>query len=212
MGTREIKIKNMKRIIAVFIFIVSICSIYAQSSYTCDHCSGTGKQTTRCTNRHCHNGAIYCTICDYRGTVERRCSSCAGNGIVNKEINKTCEYCKGARYTRMSKETPCSCRGGKRPQRDRNGRTIYVNCSRCNGSGTLTSYYNAACRPCAGKGYKSETSQVQCNSCNGMRVIKETCSRCKGKGCYPCETCGGYANITQTCERCRGGGKIYVKD
>ena len=71
----------------------------------------------------------------------------------------------------MSKETPCSCRGGKRPV-TQNGRTVYVDCSRCSGTGVLISYYNAACRYCGGRGVRgTETVYNTCHSCNGNGKI-----------------------------------------
>lgn len=201
----------MKRFLfALFVAFISYAS-FAQNSHTCPVCHGKGKKVERCDNHKCHNGAIYCETCNYRGVVHKSCYTCNGSGQTSKTVNKTCEYCNGERYKRMSKETPCSCRGGKRPV-TQNGRTVYVDCSRCSGTGVLISYYNAACRYCGGRGVRgTETVYNTCHSCNGNGKISSECSTCGGKGCYPCSRCGGYANIERTCSRCHGSGQIYTE-
>ncbi len=202
----------MTKTLIIFLLLSLSHSAYSQSSYTCDACKGSGKKPIPCTNSNCHNGAIYCSICDFRGIVESTCTSCHGNGIINKSIKETCPDCNGTRYTRVPQETPCSCRGGKRPQRSRGGETIYIDCNRCNGTGMLISYFNAGCRPCGGRGYKTLNVQEQCNTCNGKGTSKSTCTRCDGKGCYVCSTCSGYGSLTGTCDICKGFGRIYAKD
>lgn len=202
----------MKRILLIVFVVSALASlnIHAQTSHTCTTCQGSGKSVERCPN-NCHNGAIFCTTCDYRGSIRKSCSSCNGRGSISSTVNKRCLSCGGSRYTKMSKQTPCTCRGGKRPQTTRGGNTIYVDCSRCNGTGYLTSYYNAACRTCGGTGYSgTETTSRSCTSCGGVGSISSTCSKCGGKGCYTCSTCKGYANITATCSRCKGYGVIYT--
>lgn len=198
----------MKRITFVLFAIFLATISQAQTTHECPECSGTGEKVERCGN--CHNGAIYCSTCDYRGVVYHNCYSCNGSGQISSTVNKRCDECNGVGYTRMSKEKPCSCRGGKRPV-TRNGRTVYVDCSRCSGAGYLLEYYNAGCRYCGGDGYSgTETVYNTCSSCSGNGSVKETCSTCNGKGCYVCDVCKGYANIKVTCKRCSGTGHIYV--
>ncbi len=201
----------MRKLFLLFILIASFTAIKAQVSHTCDICKGTGKEISKCSNHDCHNGAIYCKTCDFRGVINNTCNNCGGSGQIANTVKKVCNDCNGERYFRMSKQTPCSCRGGKRPI-TRYGRTEYIDCSRCNGSGYLTEYYNAACRPCAGTGYKgTEIVYNTCYSCNGKGNISETCYTCNGKGCYPCSTCGGYARISTDCSECHGSGKVYTQ-
>lgn len=199
----------MAKIILTFTILFSALSLCAQSRNTCPDCNGDGEKIERCSD--CHNGAVYCKTCDYRGTIDSNCSSCNGQGYTLETVKKTCSSCQGARYTRMQKSTPCSCRGGKRPQTTRGGNVVYIDCSRCNGTGQLISYYNAACRYCAGSGYSgTETKQNTCYNCNGAGVKKETCYTCNGKGAYVCSVCHGYANIKKPCKRCSGYGFIYT--
>lgn len=199
----------MKYILTVIITLLTL-SAFGQTRNTCPTCNGDGKTIEKCHN-NCHNGAIYCTTCDYSGQRKSNCSSCYGKGYTTETVKKTCEYCNGSRYKRMEKSTPCSCRGGKRPQTTRGGSVIYIDCSRCSGTGQLTSYYNAACRYCAGSGYRgTENRQKTCYSCNGNGYKKTTCTTCDGKGCYPCRVCKGYANIKKDCRRCGGYGVIYT--
>lgn len=196
----------MKRHVCLFIFTISVIIVFGQTSYTCPDCSGRGKSVERCS---CHNGAIYCMTCDYKGVVEKQCYSCYGSGTKTTTKNKACDQCGGARYAKMEKQTPCSCRGGKRPT-TRYGTTVYVDCTRCSGKGYLISYYNAACRYCGGRGYSgTENITIQCDACSGNGKSISTCSVCEGKGCYPCSKCGGYGNLTITCRRCNGNGSIY---
>lgn len=201
----------MRKTIYIIILLITYISSqsFAQTSHTCPTCKGRGKSIVRCDR--CHNGAIYCETCDYRGVVYSNCYTCNGRGQTSKTVRKTCAYCNGERYTRKQKESACSCRGGKRPI-TRNGRTEYITCSRCSGTGVLISYYNAACRYCGGEGYYgTENISQTCSSCSGNGTIKSTCNTCKGKGCYVCSACDGYANIEKTCTRCNGYGKIYTQ-
>lgn len=197
----------MRFFIIAFISLILSIDTFAQSSYTCPDCDGEGKTIRKC--NECHNGAIYCTTCDYRGVVNNHCYSCSGRGVTTTTKQKVCDYCNGSRYTRMEKQTPCSCRGGKRPM-TRNGATVYVDCSRCSGVGYLTSYYNAGCRYCGARGYSgTENVNMTCSTCNGKGSTTKTCTVCDGKGAYVCSRCRGYANLTEKCTRCNGWGKIY---
>lgn len=200
----------MYRIILTLIFVLSSTILSAQTSHTCPSCGGSGKRVERCSNSACHNGAIYCTRCDYTGYTRSTCYNCSGQGYKTKEKSKVCSECRGSRYTKMEKQVSCTCRNGKVPKSTNQG-TIYVNCSRCNGRGYKIEYYNAACRYCGGSGYRgTETVREKCTSCNGSGSKKETCSKCGGKGCYVCPTCHGYANVEKTCGRCNGSGRVYT--
>ena len=201
----------MKKVVLLFIFTTLLTTAHAQVSHTCDRCKGSGKELVRCTNSDCHNGAIYCKTCDFRGVINNTCYNCGGSGQTSNTVKKVCDNCGGNRYFKMSQQKPCSCRGGKRPI-TRHGRTEYIDCNRCHGSGYLTEYYNAACRPCGGTGYNgTETTYNTCYSCSGNGYTSTTCSTCDGKGCYPCSTCGGYAKISTNCGECLGSGKVYTQ-
>lgn len=199
----------MNRIFITIVFLLSAFVLNAQTSHTCPSCNGKGSTIEQCTR--CRNGAIYCTYCDYSGKISTRCGSCDGNGYTMKEKRAVCSSCNGRRYTQMEKQVSCSCRGGKRPMTSRDGRTTYVDCSRCSGRGYLIEYYNAACRNCGGSGYRgTEYVKEKCSSCYGKGSIESVCSRCNGNGAYKCNVCNGYENITRTCSRCRGTGRIYT--
>lgn len=183
---------------------------FSQTRHDCPDCDG-GTITERCPSSVCHNGAVYCTACDYSGKIEVTCSSCSGSGSIDKEKRKTCENCKGQRYFKKEQRKPCSCRGGKRPI-TKNGQTVYIDCDRCSGKGYLPSYYNEDCSVCSGSGYDGyETISNTCSSCSGSGKSTQTCSICSGNGGFPCPTCKGYANISKKCDRCKGNGEIYTE-
>ena len=197
----------MKKItLVLFAFFLATVS-YAQKKEKCTECN-YGKKVVRCDN--CHKGVIYCTTCDYTGVVSHDCSSCYGSGQTSRTISMKCDVCKGRGYERVSKEKPCSCRGGKRPV-TRNGQTVYIDCSRCGGVGYKIENYNENCSYCGGDGYDgTETVYNTCSSCNGNGKVEKTCSVCQGKGGNVCDVCKGYANIEVDCERCYGEGWLYV--
>lgn len=185
---------------------VSAETLWAQSTVTCPDCNGTRKVTEACGN--CHNGAVFCDYCSGRGRIDNTCSQCNGAGYVQKTRAKTCPYCNGQRYREVNQPVSCTCRGGKRPI-SQGGRVVYVDCSRCGGSGQLDHYVRVACRYCGGKGQTgTEIIQERC-SCHGG-AFESTCGHCHGRGAYMCPKCQGYASIQRTCGRCNGNGYIYV--
>lgn len=181
--------------------------------YTCPECKGEKEIPTVCPNPKCRNGAIYCEVCDYSGSITRQCDACSGKGEITREKNKPCPYCHGKKYIKKEKQEPCThCRNGKVPRKNRVGETEWVIHTECKGTGSITSTYNATCRPCAGTGVNGkETYTEECKACEGKGSITETCTQCNGKRCYPCPTCDGYANIRTPCSRCKGHGVIYTK-
>ena len=200
----------MKKFGLILLILFACSWSHAQTRHTCPQCSGKGKTVETCSN--CRRGAVYCTLCDYSGKVTSRCSSCSGRGYTTKSEKVKCDYCGGKGYEMKDVMSPCSCRGGKRPTTSRGGQTIYVDCSRCGGTGQVASgRTRAACRPCAGRGYTGyEEKRVDCYTCGGSGSITRNCSRCDGKGAYSCKMCEGYGNITRTCGRCNGNGVIYA--
>lgn len=199
-----------KSVIVILLCCLFAGEICAQDKITCPSCNGSGTIVERCTN--CRNGVIPCTTCQMAGQIRERCPYCSG-GYVSKTVKKTCSYCNGSRYSRESKESPCtSCRNGKRPVTTRGGGIQYVDCSRCGGSGVIVSYYNAACRYCGGTGYSgTETQTERCTNCtNGY--VNQTCPNCNGARGTVCPKCNGYANVKTSCNRCRGYGAIYVNN
>ncbi len=185
--------------------LVFTCTLSAQSTVTCPTCDGSGKVTKRC--GHCHNGAIFCETCNYTGKIKERCYEC-DNGYIETTVKKRCTQCNHG-YVRVNRPTPCSCRGGKRPQKGPGGQTVYVTCNRCNGRGQLDNYVSERCSYCGGSGYSGTETKREKHHCN-YGWIEKTCGECNGKRSYLCSHCQGYANVSTTCDRCRGNGRIYV--
>jgi DnaJ-class molecular chaperone len=202
----------------------------ASHEYTCPECKGEKEVPIRCTNPKCHNGAIYCEACDYKGTISQRCTACDGKGEITKEKTKPCSECNGKKYTMKEKQDNCThCRNGKVPSTNRRGEKVWVDHKDCNGTGYITSTYKATCRACGGDGIQKkkhagangrsvytrendvETVKVKCDACSGKGKVEKTCTKCNGKACYPCPTCEGYGNIRKPCSRCNGNGVIFAK-
>ena len=190
----------MKKILLALLFILGVYVAKAQTEHKCPNCNGNGEIVRKCTA--CHNGAVMCKTCDYSGKVESRCNTCNGSGSTTQKVRKVCYNCNGQRYFKKENSRPCSCRGGKRPI-TRNGKTEYIDCDRCKGTGSLVSYTNEACSVCGGSGYygHDEVSK-SCNSCGGNGSVSKNCPTCLGKGAFACTICKGYANINSKCGRC----------
>lgn len=202
----------IKRIFITITFVLSfVISTQAQSKATCPSCGGAKTTIQQCS--HCHNGAIFCSVCSGRGAVAANCGSCGGSGMQNRSEKTQCPSCNGQRYSRENRPVSCTCRGGKRPVTSRSGGVTYVDCSRCGGKGTIDNYVNVACRQCGATGYTgSHTVSTTCGNCHGSGTISNTCTHCSGNGSYACSTCGGYARMRVDCTTCRGEGYVYVKD
>lgn len=200
--------KKLILLIALILLAIPADLSAQDHKVTCPQCNGRCKIVTRCS--YCHNGAVICSSCRGLGTTSTRCSNCS-NGYVNKSSRITCSSCRGAGTTKVPQSKPCTCRGGKVPSTSRGGNTIYINCSRCNGTGSLTSYVDKYCSACRGSGYTVRSERVKCSYCNNG-VISTTCSNCKGRRAVPCTNCKGYANIEENCSRCRGLGYVFVAD
>lgn len=203
--------KKIKLIMTLLIMSIST-SLCAQSMINCSDCSGSGYVANKCTN--CKNGYNNCTACNNSGRISSTCTDCSGRGYTTQTKDKVCSACGGSRYTKMSKQVKCpNCRDGQRPTTTRGGNTTYVACSRCNGSSYITEFYNAACRPCGGRGVNGTTTvNTNCSSCSSSGRIPSTCSRCNGAGSLICGTCQGYGSIKNSCRRCGGRGKVYARD
>lgn len=181
--------------------------------YTCPECKGAKTVPIRCTNPKCHNGAIYCEACDYKGTISHRCETCDGSGEVLEHAKTKCSKCNGKKYVTQEEQIKCiHCRNGKRPTTQR-GKAVYVDCNVCQGKGYKIEIKKVACPVCKGRPYAIERNPhtEKCKACNGEGSVADICSKCNGKACYPCPTCDGYANIQNPCSRCNGKGVIYAK-
>ncbi len=197
----------MKKFLLLFMAFMAVSiTISAQDWVTCPSCQGSKKEYAKCS--YCHNGAIMCNQC-YNGTKRTRCGYCSG-GYVSKTVKQTCSTCQGSRTISQNQRKKCSCRDGRRPVAGRDGRTRYVDCSRCGGTGELNNYVRVGCPTCNATGYSgTHTVREKCYQCdNGY--VSETCSTCSGRGSYICSTCEGYSNVTRSCSRCNAYGKIAV--
>lgn len=128
---------------------------------------------------------------------------------------ETCKECKGEKYVTCT-ESECDgrhnwtctiCHGDGK-----------VSCNKCSGDGKVT------CKDCKGHGYVKCGSMISISGCNGkgykevassgrngdsMRIVKETCTRCHGKGEVPCKDCGTKGEVK--CEKCSGLGDVECK-
>lgn len=84
-----------------------------------------------------------------------------------------CKVCNGQGFT-MYRDCP-TCHGNKK-------KTELVNCSRCNGKGTIKDRYgdDQKCPQCDGA--KKEFIEYTCPTCNGTGEEKVPCRACNGKG------------------------------
>lgn len=190
---------------------------HSPHKFPCPVCKGDKEVPVPCPNPDCHNGAVYCEECNYTGYIQHKCDVCNGEGTVSEHRKIPCTKCKGEKFVEEIRQEKCThCRDGKVPRKSRGkfqqDKTVYVDCSYCNGTGMVLVKYKVPCDACRRNGYKieREPTTVKCEACKGQGYIKEKCKKCDGKGCYPCPTCKGYANIREKCSRCKGYGVIYT--
>ena len=132
---------------------------------------------------------------------------------------ETCKECKGEKYITCT-ESKCNgrhnwtctiCHGDGK-----------VSCNKCTGDGKVT------CKDCKGHGYVKCGSMISISGCNGkgykevatydkainqgrfLGNVKETCSKCHGKGEVPCKDCGTKGEVK--CEKCSGRGDVECKE
>ena len=124
--------------------------------------AATAKPTSKPSTPSNSNTTRTCSSCNGRGRIEKRCSSCGGDG------EKDCMSCSGKGYDNCSGcygsgDRRCgSCYG--------TGKNGSKRCSSCNGRGRKD------CSACRGTGDRD------CSSCSGRGSKEESCSRCGGDG------------------------------
>lgn len=213
----DAKMKKSWALVCVALLLVSATNVAAQHKFDCPDCRGEGETVKFCPNPKCHNGAIYCETCDYSGTVNKTCNSCNGSGEVPTHKKKPCPVCKGTKYVPQERQEKCTCRNGKvavknRPSKAQTSKYVWVDHADCHGTGFVTVKEQVPCPHCHGRAYmiEREATMVKCDACGGTGRLKETCSKCEGKGCYACPDCKGYGNVREKCSRCKGNGVIYT--
>ena len=197
--------------------------------FKCPECNGEKFVPAPCSNPKCNHGTIYCAECNQTGKISHDCSKCGGSGTINTSARKIdCPVCDGKKYVIEEVQERCkNCREGKRPTaqpsktvhtRDgktvtRPGKTVYIDCTKCNGNGYIPKKVQQPCSYCRKGGYiiKKGSFTEECDSCKGKGQISEKCSKCNGKGSFPCPNCKGYGNVREKCSRCRGEGVIYTE-
>lgn len=185
--------------------------------FDCPDCKGKGAIPKSCPNPQCHNGTINCANCNATGTVSHTCTACDGTGTVTTHRKYPCPECKGKKFVTQDKQEKCTCRNGKvpaqnRPSKAQSSETVWVDHTVCHGTGFVTVKEQVQCPRCNGRAYmiEREASTVNCESCGGSGLIKETCKQCAGKGSYVCPDCKGYGNVRGKYSRCNGNGVIYA--
>ena len=208
---------KLLKLICVALLLFSVTNVAAQHKFDCPDCRGKGETVKYCPNPQCHNGAIFCEACDYSGTVSRTCNSCNGSGEVPMHKKKPCPVCNGTKYVTQERQEKCTCRNGKeavknRPSKAQSSEYVWVDHTVCRGTGFVTVKEQVVCPHCHGRAYmiEREATMVKCDACGGAGHLKETCSKCEGKGCYACPDCKGYGNVREKCSRCNGNGVIYT--
>ena len=214
----DAKMKKSWALVCVALLLVSATNVAAQHKFDCPDCRGEGETVKFCPNPKCHNGSIYCETCDYSGTVNKTCNSCNGSGEVPTHKKKPCPVCKGTKYVPQERQEKCTCRNGKvavknRPSKAQTSKYVWVDHADCHGTGIVTVKEQVPCPHCHGRAYmiEREATMVKCDACGGTGRLKETCSKCEGKGCYACPDCKGYGNVREKCSRCKGNGVIYTE-
>lgn len=135
--------------------------------------AATAKPTSKPSTPSNSNTTRTCSSCNGRGRIEKRCSSCGGDG------EKDCMSCSGKGYDNCSGcygsgDRRCgSCYG--------TGKNGSKRCTTCGGDGEKT------CSSCNGRGRKDcsacrGTGDRDCSSCSGRGSKEESCSRCGGDG------------------------------
>lgn len=92
---------------------------------------------------------------------------------------------------------------------DDDGYALAVECSTCDGEGTVTcdccdgsGRYEPTCKKCEG------TGQVTCKRCGGSGESHGgECFACHGSGTYECRICHGTGQLNLTCNACKGKGE-----
>lgn len=166
--------------------------------------------------KQCKDGKVKCANCRGRGTADRPCDTCKGEGYVptpnkadDEDVRVKCRTCDGKKVFRAAECRSCSksgivtcedCLGwpwGDRPCTDRNCRSGRVPCEACEGAGRV----EKTCATCGGTGRTPAAGD------RGGGAYQK-CRGCDGRGVYPelqdCKDCGPGRGFI-SCGRCKGG-------
>lgn len=135
--------------------------------------------------------------------------------IPDLTFQQTCDECRGLKYVKCTNRecdgrhnwTCTNCHGDGKISCDHCGGDGKVTCKDCNGHGYVKCGGIISLSGCNGKGYK-EVPKYDTASNQGRFLgnVKETCTKCHGKGEVPCKDCGTRGEIK--CSKCSGRGEV----